>query len=182
LVRAVATVFVFLIALTGMAGAAGVTGQPVDATAAAKIISQYRASHGLPPVKIEPRLMKIASTHAQRMASSDRLEHVLPGEGSFPQRINSGGYQASVAAENIGAGYDTLSEAIRAWEASPAHNANLLQRNVTEIGIALYSTPVGAYHTYWALVLAHPAAPPEAVSSGPGGGITVGPFGFFFGG
>src|SRR4029078_5672103 len=166
-------VAVCMLALTGMAGAAGVTGKAVDAAAAAKIISQYRASHGLPLVKMETRLMKIASTHAQRMASTDRLEHVLPGEGSFPQRINAGGYQASIAAENIGAGYGTLSEAIRAWEASPAHNANLLQRNVTEIGIALYSTPVGAYHTYWALVLAHPAAPPEAVSSGPGGGITV---------
>jgi uncharacterized protein YkwD len=181
-VRAAAAVFVFLLALTGMAGAAGVTGQPVDAAAAAKIISQYRASHGLPAVKIEPRLMKIASTHAQRMASTDRLEHVLPGEGSFPQRINAGGYQASVAAENIGAGYGTLSEAIQAWETSPAHNANLLQRNVTEIGIALYSTPVGVYHTYWALVLAHPAASAEgSVGGGPGGGISIGPFGFTFG-
>jgi len=178
--RVFAGVAVCMLALTGMAGAAGVTGKAVDAAAAAKIISQYRASHGLPPVKMETRLMKIASTHAQRMASTDRLEHVLPGEGSFPQRINAGGYDASVAAENIGAGYGTLSEAIRAWEASPAHNANLLQPNVTEIGIALYDTPVGQYHTYWALVLAHPAAPRDA-SVGQGGGFVVGPFGFTFG-
>ena len=180
--RAAAAVVVFLLALTGMAGAAGVTGQPVDAAAAAKMITQYRASHGLAAVKIDTRLMKIASTHAQRMASTDRLEHVLPGEGSFPQRINAGGYQAAVAAENIGAGYDSLSEAIRAWETSPAHNANLLQRDVTQIGIALYSTPAGAYHTYWALVLARPAASPEAaVGGGISGGVSIGPFGFFVG-
>jgi uncharacterized protein YkwD len=172
------------------ADAAGVAAGRVDTAAAAKMISQYRAAHGLAPVKVEARLMKIATTHAEKMATSDRLDHVLPGEGSFPQRINSGGYEAAVAAENIGAGYGTLDAAMTGWENSPPHQENLLRPDVTEIGIALYSTPVGQYHTYWSLVLARPAAPLQTgVNAGPsvfapnvGSGITIGPFSIFGGG
>jgi uncharacterized protein YkwD len=110
------------------------------------------------------------------MAAADRLDHVLPGEGSFQQRMSSGGYAAGMAAENIAAGQRRLVDAIAAWKASPAHNANLLRPDVTEIGIALYSTPAGTYNTYWTLVLARPAPPPSA--NAPTGGFFVGPFGF----
>jgi uncharacterized protein YkwD len=134
----------------------------VDAAAAARMITQYRASHGLAAVKVEARLTRIATVHSERMAAADRLDHVLPGEGSFQQRIESGGYTASVAAENIAAGLTSLASAIAGWEDSPSHNANLLNPSVTEIGIALYSTPTGRYHTYWTLVLARPAPPPSA--------------------
>jgi uncharacterized protein YkwD len=163
---------------TGGEAAATVTALKVDAAAAARIISDYRAKKGLPPVKVEARLVKMATVHAEKMATTDRLDHVLPGEGSFGQRINAANYEAAFAAENIGAGYDTLAEAMAGWETSPAHNANLLQPNVTEIGIALYSTSVGQYHTYWALVLARPAArPPAGTSAAPS--VTIGPLGIF---
>jgi uncharacterized protein YkwD len=164
--------------------ASGVTSVAVDAAAAARAISDYRKSGGLPPVKSESRLNRIAATHSQKMAALDRLDHVLPGEGSFRQRVEGGGYAAAVASENIGAGYDTLAEVIAAWKASPGHNVNMLRPDVTEIGIALYRTPRGAYRTYWTLILASPR-PPEPVSNipfaagGNSGGITIGPFTFF---
>jgi uncharacterized protein YkwD len=158
-------------------GAASVAPGAFDTATAVKVISAYRASHGLPPVKLDPRLMTIAATHAQRMAAADNLDHVLPGEGSFPQRMNSGGYNAAVAAEDIGAGYKTLADVMTAWEKSPEHNANLLQPNVSDIGIAFYTTSSGIYNEYWSLVLARPAPPPG--SEGPlAGGVRVGPFGF----
>jgi uncharacterized protein YkwD len=169
-----AAVFVTVVELS----AAGVTAVAIDTAAAARMISEYRASRGLPPVRVEPRLTRIAAVHSQRMAAADRLDHVLPGEGSFPQRIAAGGYNAGMAAENIAAGQDRLVEAIAAWKASPAHNRNLLQPDVTEIGIALYSTPVGAFNTYWTLVLARPAPPPSASGPQASGGFFVGPFGF----
>jgi uncharacterized protein YkwD len=171
---------VYLATVTELA-AGTATAIAVDAAAAARMISQYRASHGLPPVKIEARLARIAAVHSQRMAAADRLDHVLPGEGSFPQRMAAGGYPAGMAAENIAAGQDSLTDAMAAWKASPAHNRNLLQRDVTEIGIALYSTPVGPYKTYWTLVLARPAAPQPANAPQPSGGFFVGPFGFGIG-
>jgi uncharacterized protein YkwD len=169
-----------VVASTASELAAGaVTAVRIDAAAAARMISEYRASRGLPPVRVEQRLTRIAATHSQRMAAAGRLDHVLPGEGSFPQRMAAGGYPAGMAAENIAAGQDSLAEAIAAWKASPSHNRNLLQPDVTEMGIALYSTPVGAYNTYWTLVLARPAQP-VAEAPQASGGVFVGPFGFGF--
>jgi len=141
------------------------TAGPVDAEAAARLISDYRAGHGLPPVTVDQRLTRIAADHARLMASRDRVAHVLPGEGSFPQRLAAGGFVAAVAAEDIGAGYKSLDAALAGWRKSPAHDANLLRAGVSRIGIAVFNAPDSTYKTYWSLVLAGPYTPPPG---GPG--------------
>ena len=140
----------------------------LDAGAAAKLISQYRASRGLPPVAVDRRLTGIAGDHARRMASADRVAHVLPGEGSFQQRLAASGFDAAIAAENIGAGYTSLADAFEGWRKSPDHNANLLRAGVSRIGIAVFNAPGSKYKSYWSLVLAEPYAPLV-------GGPTAGP-------
>jgi hypothetical protein len=147
----------------------------VDPGAAVQMVSAYRRSHGLGPVVLSDKLTRIAAVHAKRMAASDRVDHVLPGEGSFPARMSAGGYNASVAAENIGAGYDSLAEAMEGWRKSPHHNDNLLRPGVTEIGIALSVAPDSKYKTYWSLVLASPYRPnAEGPNAGPVGMINLG--------
>lgn len=141
----------------------------LDAGQAAALISQYRASHGLPPVTIDPTLTKIASVHANRMAATDTMSHVLPGEGSFQQRLIAGGFQASMAAENVAAGQPTLTAVLEAWRKSPGHNANLLLPNVSKIGIALALADSSRYKYYWSLVLGERYVPRvgDGGSSGP---------------
>ncbi len=148
----------------------------VDAQAAAQLISQYRVQHGLKPVKLDPTLMKIAADHARHMAQLDRMAHVLPGDGSFAQRIAKGGFQASMAAENVAAGQKTLAEVFEAWRKSPGHNANMLLPNVSLIGIAVAVQPDGRYHNYWALELGERYVPPVGgpmSGPGPGPGIMI---------
>jgi uncharacterized protein YkwD len=140
----------------------------VDVGAAVRLINEYRASRSLGPLSIDDKLMKIAADHAHLMASMDRMAHVLPGEGSFQQRIAAGGFQASMAAENVAAGQDSLQEVFDAWRRSPGHNANMLLAGISKMGIALAIQPGGRYHTYWALVLGEPAKP--RISGGPYGG------------
>lgn len=139
----------------------------VDSGEAARLISEYRQSHGLGPVTVNATLTKIAADHAKRMGALDRVDHVLPGEGSFDRRVLSGGYSFSVAAENIGAGYDTLADALEGWRKSPHHNDNLLNPGVKEIGIAVVNATGSKYGTYWSLVL---AAPYAVRNAGPGAG------------
>jgi uncharacterized protein YkwD len=141
----------------------------LDAGQAAALISQYRASHGLPPVTIDPTLTKIASVHANRMAATDTMSHVLPGEGSFQQRLIAGGFQASMAAENVAAGQPTLTAVLEAWRKSPGHNANLLLPDVSKIGIALALADGSRYKYYWSLVLGERYVPRvgDGGSSGP---------------
>jgi uncharacterized protein YkwD len=147
----------------------------VDSAEAARLISKYRATRGLGPVTVNPTLGKIAADHARRMAQLDRVDHVLPGEGSFDRRVLSGGYNFSTAAENIGAGYDSLAEALTGWQKSPHHNDNLLNPAVKEIGIALYNAPGTKFGTYWSLVLAAPYEVP--MTQGPNAGPFVTPSG-----
>ncbi len=143
-----------------------------SASEAAALISQNRASHGLKPVTIDPTLTQIATVHAQRMAAADTMSHVLPGEGSFQQRLAAGGFQASMAAENVAAGQPTLVAVLEAWRKSPGHNANLLLPNVSKIGIALALAEGGKFKYYWSLVLGERYVPPPG---GVYGGPTAGP-------
>ena len=131
-----------------------VSGAQVDAAAAASMISGYRKNNGLGAVSVDPALMKLAAEQANAMASRDRLDHDV-GRG-FSQRIAGSGYDAKAAYENIGAGYHTLAEAFSGWRGSPGHRANMLQRNVNQIGIAAAYSPRSKYKVFWALILASP--------------------------
>jgi len=131
-----------------------VSGAQVDSAAAASMISGYRKNNGLGAVSVDPALMKLAAEQANAMASRDRLDHDV--DRGFSQRIAGSGYDAKAAYENIGAGYHTLAEAFSGWRGSPGHRANMLQRNVNQIGIAAAYSPRSKYKVFWALILASP--------------------------
>jgi uncharacterized protein YkwD len=129
-------------------------GAELDATAAASMISGYRANNGLTPVTLDPELMRLAQVQAETMAKRDKLDHAA--SKPFNARLKEAGYPVSVAAENISAGYHTLAEAFSGWRDSPPHRANMLLNGATRIGIAAVYTPKSKYKVYWALILATP--------------------------
>ena len=126
----------------------------LDADAAQSMISGYRTNNGLGPVTIDPELMKLASEQAHAMAARDKLDH--DAWRPFQERIQQSSFDASVAVENIGAGYHTLAEAFSGWRDSPPHRANMLNRNVTKMGIAAAYAPKSKYKVFWSLILAAP--------------------------
>lgn len=131
-------------------------GAEVDLNAAASMLSDYRRKYGLPAVQPDPALVAIARDQARRMAAIDRVTHD-PGGRGFVQRMESGNYQATRAAENVGAGYHTLAEAFSGWRDSPSHDKNMLLPGATRFGIATAYAPNSKYKVFWALVLAEPA-------------------------
>jgi uncharacterized protein YkwD len=129
-------------------------GAQLDATAAASMISGYRANNGLPAVELDGDLMRLAQAQADVMAKRDKLDH---GAGKpFLQRLKASGYDAKRAAENISAGYHTLAEAFSGWRDSNPHRANMLLAGATRIGIAAVYTPGSKYKVYWAMIIAEP--------------------------
>ena len=118
--------------------------------------SFYRGNNGLGPVVIDPELMRLASEQASAMAARDKLDH--DAGRPFQDRIRKSGFDASVAVENISAGYHTLAEAFSGWRDSPPHRANMLNRSVTHMGIAAVYTPKSKYKVFWTLILAAPDA------------------------
>ena len=126
----------------------------LDANTAQSMISGYRTNNGLGPVVIDPELMQLAADQARAMAAQDKLDHSV--SRPFQQRLQQSGFNASIAVENIGAGYDNLAEAFSGWRESPAHRANMLNRDVTRMGIATAYAPHSRYKVFWSLILAKP--------------------------
>ncbi len=129
----------------------------VDPATALLLVNAFRQGKGLPALTLDPKLTAIAASHARAMAAADKLEHVLPGEGSFSARLAAGGYDALTAAENIGMGYHNINEAFSGWRQSPHHRDNMLRKGVTQMGIAVAYSPSSKFRDYWAMVLAAPA-------------------------
>lgn len=129
-------------------------GAQLDADAAASMITGYRSNNGLEAVTLDPELMKMAQDQAAVMARRDKLDH--SAGKPFVARLKASGFDAKVAAENVGAGYHTLAEAFSGWRDSPPHRANMLLNGATRMGIAAVYTPTSKYKVYWALILAAP--------------------------
>src|SRR5260370_38873015 len=106
-------------------------GAKLDAQAAASMISLYRQNNGVGGVVVDPDLMKLAEQQAQAMASQNKLDHDV--KATLAKRLNSSGYPATLAVENVSAGYHTLAEAFSGWRDSPPHPANFVENGVTKL-------------------------------------------------
>jgi uncharacterized protein YkwD len=161
--RRLAAVFVTLL----LAGCAGETtpvetpamyanmadpGAHLDPVAAASMISQYRQNNGLGGVTVDPDLMRLAEAQSGAMAAQNKIDHDV--RAPLAKRLSTAGYPATVAVENVSAGYHTLAEAFSGWRDSPPHKANMLKSGVTKLGIAASYAPNTKYKVFWTLVLA----------------------------
>ena len=127
-------------------------GAKLDPAAAASMISQYRQNNGLGAVIIDPDLMRLAEAQSGTMAAQNKLDHDV--KAPLARRLAAGGYPATVAVENVSAGYHTLAEAFSGWRDSPPHKANMLKSGVTKLGIAASYAPNTKYKVFWTLILA----------------------------
>lgn len=111
-----------------------------------KLINDLRAQHGLPPVTLNNLLNQTAMNYSQALDESGQFTHNLNGT-SVGDRIKQGGYNMSTATENIAKGQGSVEEAFQSWVNSPGHLKNLLNPNITEIGLGMVNnvwTQVGA--------------------------------------
>jgi uncharacterized protein YkwD len=127
-------------------------GARLDPLAAASMISQYRQNNGLGAVAVDPDLMRLAESQSQAMAAKNKPDHDV--KAPLTKRLNAGGYPATLAVENVSAGYHTLAEAFSGWRDSPPHRENMLKNGVTKMGIAASYAPNTKYKVFWTLILA----------------------------
>jgi len=98
--------------------------------------NRERAMQGLAPLKWSDVLAEAARQHALRMAQQDTLSHQLPGEPDLTARASRAGARFHILAENIAEGPNA--ESIhQQWMHSPPHRANLLDRQLDSVGIAV---------------------------------------------
>jgi Cysteine-rich secretory protein family len=95
-----------------------------------------RAAAGLPPLQWDAALAAAARQHAQCMAQHNTISHQFPGELPLQQRAMQTGARFSLIAENVAEGPTVLGLHTQ-WMNSPPHRANLLDRELNAVGIAV---------------------------------------------
>ena len=132
------------------------TSTTLDTRQAVKLINDYRRTNGLKPLKLHPKLVRAAKSHSTDLAKWDRISH-YGSDGANPwDRVKRAGYNASLAAENVGTGQASFKEVLRGWKESKGHNKNLLLPDAKHMGIALVQRPRTEFKTFWTLVLGSP--------------------------
>jgi uncharacterized protein YkwD len=94
----------------------------------AKRINRARRRAGVPKLRLDPQLSRVARRNSRAMATSRNLGHT-PNLGRLVTRWNKLG-------ENVGAGGGVLS-LHRAFMASSAHRANTVASSFRHVGVAV---------------------------------------------
>lgn len=96
--------------------------------------NQKRAADAKGTLAMNSKLSAAAQAKANDMAARDYWSHNTP-EGKEPWVfINNQGYSYYKAGENLAYGFATSTDTINGWMNSPAHKANLLDNEFTEVG------------------------------------------------
>ena len=109
----------------------------------AGLINGFRVAHGLPPLRVGPRLHAAARRHSQDMLRRGYFAH-----GDLESRLRAFGVRASIVGENIAWGngpYGAPRGILHTWTTSPGHRANLLERRFRRIGLGIV---VGTFAGY----------------------------------
>ena len=103
------------------------------------MINDFRQQNGgLPALTRQGQLDSAAVAHSRDMVSRCFFDHINPDGADPGDRIAATGYLANAWAENIYKGSGNLgsaAEAFDAWQKSDGHRANMLNSDVTDIGI-----------------------------------------------
>ncbi|HZG92233.1 MAG TPA: CAP domain-containing protein [Pseudonocardia sp.] len=113
-----------------------------------------RARHGLRALTVDVRLTAAAQAHSEDMVRRAFFAHHNPDGAQVWDRALAAGYHYRKVAENIAAGQRTAAEVVRGWLDSPGHRANILDGELTQIGVG--HALGGGYGVTWTQLFATP--------------------------
>ena len=116
------------------------------------LLNEQRASHGLLPLTIDPRLTRAASSHSADMLRRGYFAHDGP-QGDWDVRIRRY-VTRSVIGEVLAYGsgeYGTTDGMVKAWMHSPEHRRVILTPILRRVGFGIVT---GTYHGQQSVTLA----------------------------
>ncbi|MET3699881.1 uncharacterized YkwD family protein [Bacillus oleivorans] len=99
------------------------------------LVNQERAKAGLPSLKLNAELSRVARFKSQDMHDRRYFDHNSPTYGSPFTMMRNFGISYRSAGENIAYGQRTPQEVVNAWMNSSGHRANILNSSFTDIGV-----------------------------------------------
>lgn len=115
-----------------------------------KLVNKVRSENGLSPLAWADDVANVARAHSKDMIDRSFFSHTNPDGLSPFDRLNNNGISFRSAAENIAYGQRTAEAVMDAWMNSSGHRANILNKNITEIGIGAVKNQNGTI--YWTQV------------------------------
>ncbi|PFJ11437.1 CAP domain-containing protein [Bacillus thuringiensis] len=100
-----------------------------------ELTNAERAKQGLPALKIDTELSKVARIKSEDMQKNNYFDHNSPTYGSPFDMMKKFGISYTSAGENIAQGQRTPEEVVQAWMNSAGHRANILNNGFTHIGV-----------------------------------------------
>ncbi|TKI67407.1 LysM peptidoglycan-binding domain-containing protein [Lysinibacillus mangiferihumi] len=100
-----------------------------------KLVNAERAKAGLPALKEDWELSRVAKYKSQDMHDKNYFDHTSPTYGSPFAMMKKFGITYKAAGENIAKGQKSASEVVNAWMNSEGHRANILNKSYTHIGV-----------------------------------------------
>lgn len=101
-----------------------------------KLTNEARSKAGLKPfTSSNAQLNKAAHAKSQDLNDKNYFSHNSPTYGTPFEMMNQFGISYSYAAENIAKGQRTPEEVVKAWLASEGHRRNIMNPQLTQIGV-----------------------------------------------
>jgi uncharacterized YkwD family protein len=109
-----------------------------EARQVAKLVNAERAKAGLPALKLNWELSRVALHKAQDMAIYNYMSHTSRIYGSPFDMIKNYGISYRAAGENIAKGQRSADQVMRDWMNSSGHRQNIMSSQYTVIGVGYY--------------------------------------------
>ena len=122
---------------------------PTVGQQAVGLMNEARAERGLPPLRVDLRLVGAAGRHAADMTANDFVSHDGSDGSTASDRVSAVGYAWRWVSENVAAGQLTAAFVVDAWMNSEGHRANILSTRAAHVGVGYGSSPDTRFHHYW---------------------------------
>lgn len=113
-----------------------------------ELVNKERAERGLPSLKLDNEVGKVARAKSQDMNDNNYFSHTSPTYGSPFDMLTDFGVSYRGAAENIAAGQRSPESVMNSWMNSAGHKKNILNESLTHIGIG-HVEGDSQYGHYW---------------------------------
>ncbi|MDQ0273710.1 CAP domain-containing protein [Cytobacillus purgationiresistens] len=100
-----------------------------------KLTNQERAKNGVPALKLDVELSKVAREKSRDMQAKGYFDHNSPTYGSPFDMMKQFGISYSSAGENIAMGQRSPQEVVTGWMNSQGHRENILNAKYTHLGV-----------------------------------------------
>lgn len=117
-----------------------------------QLTNAEREKADLPALAVNAKLAAAAQEKGQHMLAEDYFAHISPSGVTPWFWISKAGYSYLVAGENLAIDFTEAEDVVAAWIASPSHQANMLNAEYTETGVAVVS---GEFEGSTSIIVVH---------------------------